>query len=123
MAERDRQPCGDSAAWTVEQPLQRRLRRLAATASNRCRASSGSLFSRRRSLTAICSRIAVALGLVGRLDQLAHELLEADRRVDHHRLHVGQVLEMRIEVDRIEDAEDLLADLGAAAGRPPIICS
>ena len=57
----------------------------------------------------------LAMRVVLRRDQFLDELLEADRRIDHHRLHVGEVLEMRIEVHRIEDAEHFLADLRAQA--------
>ena len=55
-----------------------------------------------------------------RLDrgELLEELFQADRGIDHDRAHVGQVLQMRIEIDGIEDAEGLLADLVATPGRP-----
>jgi type I restriction enzyme R subunit len=50
-------------------------------------------------------------------------LVERDQRIDDDRLHVGHVLEGRVQVDGVEDAEPLLANLGAQARRAPIICS
>ena len=49
------------------------------------------------------------------LDDLSDELLEGDEGVHHDRLHVGQVLEGRVEVHGVEDAEAFLADVRAEA--------
>ena len=120
MADRDCDPVGQLGAGAVLQAAASVASGVSpATASNRARASSGSFFRRRRSLTTSWSRMVsrwvVRLGL----GQLVDQLLEADRRIDHDRLHLGEVLQVRIEVHGVEDAEDLLADLGAQAGRPP----
>jgi hypothetical protein len=54
----------------------------------------------------------------------ACQLLERQGRVHHDRLHVGEVFEVRIEVNRIEDTEGLLADFVAKPRRArPSICS
>ena len=60
----------------------------------------------------------LAVFLLFRRDQLFQQLVEADGWVDHDGLHVGQVLEVRIEVHGVEDAEGLLADVGAEPCRP-----
>jgi hypothetical protein len=51
------------------------------------------------------------------LRQLLEELLQADPWVDDHWPHLGQALQVRVKVDRVEDAERLLPDLRALAGR------
>lgn len=43
--------------------------------------------------------------------------------VHHNRLHLGEVLQMGVEIDCVENAESLFADLRVLAGCPPSICS
>ena len=71
----------------------------------------------RWSLATNWSRTRRALLVARHLHELARELREGDGRVDHHRLHLGQVLQGFVDVDRVEDAEGLLADLVAQARR------
>ena len=51
--------------------------------------------------------------VIGDAIKLLNELLEADGRIDHDRLHIGEVLQMRVEIDGVEDAEHFLANFGA----------
>jgi hypothetical protein len=51
--------------------------------------------------------------------QLLKQLLERETRVHHDRLHVGEIFEVRVEVNRIEDTEGLLADFVAKPRRAP----
>ena len=74
-------------------------------------------FIRRRILTMIWSRTASRCASSSTSAKLLEELFETDRRIDHDRLHLGEVLQMRIEIDRVEDAEGLLADLRALPRR------
>ena len=56
--------------------------------------------------------------LVGRRPlEIGDKRGEGQRRIDHDRPHVADLLQVRVDVDRIEDAEILLADLVAAARR------
>ena len=63
--------------------------------------------------------MAGAVTVVSDACQLLKQLLERQGRVHHDRLHVGEIFEVRIEVDRIEDAEGLLADFVAKPRRAP----
>lgn len=49
--------------------------------------------------------------------QFLQQLFKGHRWIDHHRLHIGEVLKVRIEVNRVEDAEGFLADLVAFTRR------
>jgi hypothetical protein len=50
---------------------------------------------------------------IAALRVLLAKLLEPYGRVDDDGLHFGEVLEMRIEIDGVEDAEHLLANFRA----------
>ena len=71
----------------------------------------------RRSFTASCWRM-VSMRILVRRDQFLDKLVKADRGIDHHRLHVGEVLQVRIQVHGIEDAEPFLVDIGAQPRGP-----
>ena len=89
-----------------------------AMASNRvARLVSCSFFKRRRSLTASWSRMAVAMlhrpsPSIISCEQAARKTMDGLTTTG---FIVGDVLQMRIEIDRVENAEHLLADLGATA--------
>lgn len=51
--------------------------------------------------------------------ELLKELFQGNLRIDHDGPHLREVLEVRIEIDCIEDAESLLADFGALPRGPP----
>src|SRR6266542_3044048 len=74
-----------------------------AMASKLARAWSSSRFRRRRILN---------------IGEFRKQLLQTDGRIDNHRLHFSHMLEMRIEVDRVEDFEGLLINFIAAPCRP-----
>ena len=117
-ADRDDSHLASSAGLSFMQPLQVSPRASRLRSPRNAPAPPRAVFfSRRRSFTTSCSRMVSRCAVLIRRDQLLDQLLEADRRIDHHRLHVGEVLQMRIEVHRVEDAEDFLADLGALARR------
>ena len=61
--------------------------------------------------------------IVGDAGQLYEQLLERQRRVHDHGLHVGEVLEPGIEIDRIEDAEASLPISSHLRVARPSICS
>ena len=53
--------------------------------------------------------------VIRRLCQFLEELFKRNRRVHHNRLHLGEILQVRIQIDRVENAEVFLPDLGALA--------
>lgn len=59
-----------------------------------------------------------AMRIVIDSDELIEQLGQGDRRVHHHGPHIREALQVGIDIDGIEDAECLLADL-IAAPRPP----
>ncbi len=112
-----RKPLGQFCGLRLQEPLQGRLRRFSGRGFKLCPHLGRQLLQDAAELHRKLLADGLAVRILIRRDQFLDELRKADRGIDHHRLHVGEVLEMRIEVHGIEDAEHLLANLGAKPRR------